>query len=94
MMPSFIRFPYGQLIVCGCADRMFDAKNRTDSVFKHTQLTRVLTQTEPLDVGIPSTTPDSLTTQSNRLREWMAGDTEADAALDQHPSGLNPGMQM
>ena len=72
---------------------MFDVKSKSDSVFqkkssKKKRLTRVLTQTdhnmqEPLDVGIPSPTLDNLTIHSNDLRESMAGDTDADAALDQ-----------
>ena len=80
---------------------MFDVKSKSDSVFqkktsKKERLTRVLTQTghntqEPLDVGIRSTTLANLTIHSNDLRESVAGDTDADAAL--HPLGLNPGMQ-
>ena len=80
---------------------MFKVKNKSDSVFqkkssKKKRLTRVLTQTdhnmqEPLDVGIPSPTLDNLTIHSNDLRESMAGDTDADAAL--HSLGLNPGMR-
>ena len=85
---------------------MFDVKSKSDSVFqkkssKKKRLTRVLTQTdhnmqEPLDVGIPSPTLDNWTIHSNDLRESMAGDTDADAALDQHPSKpmISPAMQM
>ena len=72
---------------------MFKVENKSDSVFqkkasKKKRLTQVLTQTdhnmqEPLDVGIPSPTLDNLTIHSNDLRESMAGDTDADAALDE-----------
>ena len=89
-----------------CADRIFDANNNNDSVFeqkssKNKQLTRVLTQTdhntqESLDVSMNlSPTLDNSTFQTNnRLRKSVAGDTDVDAALDQHPSEVSPSMQL
>ena len=108
-MPSIsvICFPCANQWCVRCAGCLliFDANNNNDSVFeqkasKNKQLTRVLTQTdhntqESLDVGMNlSPTLDNSTFQTNRLRKSVAGDTDVDAALDQHPSEVSPSMQL